>query len=191
MLFNMLGYMLISSFTPGPGNILALNTMVNYGWKKGRRLVLGIGIGYLVVQYMCTLAVYFLNAYLNNAMVYIKYLGAVYLIWFALHIALSKKYEQNNKKEASFTVGFFMQLVNVKIYFYCMTLLSAYIIPMMSDMTAVLLMGIFVVFIGCTATLTWAFLGIKLEKFYKAHFKVCNVILALFLVYCAVNIIWS
>ena len=117
MLFNMLGYMLISSFTPGPGNILALNTMVNYGWKKGRRLVLGIGIGYLVVQYICTLAVYFLSTYLNNAMVYIKYLGAVYLIWLALHIALSKKYEQNNKKEASFTVGFFMQLVNVKIYF--------------------------------------------------------------------------
>ena len=36
----MLGYMFVSSFTPGPGNILALNTMMNYGWKKGKQLIL-------------------------------------------------------------------------------------------------------------------------------------------------------
>lgn len=34
-------YMLVSSFTPGPGNILTLTSMTNYGWKKENRLFSG------------------------------------------------------------------------------------------------------------------------------------------------------
>ena len=33
---NFVLYCVINAFTPGPGNILALNTVTNYGWKKGR-----------------------------------------------------------------------------------------------------------------------------------------------------------
>ncbi|URZ04548.1 hypothetical protein CLAUR_046370 (plasmid) [Clostridium felsineum] len=40
--FMMLGYMVICSFTPGPGNILALNTTTQFGWRKGKRLIWGI-----------------------------------------------------------------------------------------------------------------------------------------------------
>ena len=31
---NFLIYCIVNAFTPGPGNILALNTVTNYGWKK-------------------------------------------------------------------------------------------------------------------------------------------------------------
>ena len=37
---SLLGYMLVCSFTPGPGNILALNTTSTYGWKRSRSLIL-------------------------------------------------------------------------------------------------------------------------------------------------------
>lgn len=37
---SLLGYMLACSFTPGPGNILALNTTSTYGWKRSRSLIL-------------------------------------------------------------------------------------------------------------------------------------------------------
>lgn len=190
-LMLMLGYMLVSSFTPGPGNILALNTMMNYGWKKGKQLIFGICLGYFTVQYICTAAVYFLSVYLENTMKYIKYAGAIYLVWLAIHIMLSKAESQSNNKKANFVTGFLMQLVNVKIYFYCTTLLSVYIVPYFESVFYIILMGLFVIFIGCGATFTWAFLGIKLQKFYTAHFKVCNIILGLFLFYCAYNIIGS
>lgn len=32
--WTMLGYMLVCSFTPGPGNILALNATTQFGWQK-------------------------------------------------------------------------------------------------------------------------------------------------------------
>ena len=45
---SLLGYMLVCSFTPGPGNILALNTTSTYGWKRSRSLILGICLGYAI-----------------------------------------------------------------------------------------------------------------------------------------------
>ena len=36
VLSNFLIYCVINAFTPGPGNILALNTVTNYGYKKGK-----------------------------------------------------------------------------------------------------------------------------------------------------------
>lgn len=44
VLVTMLGYMLVCSFTPGPGNILALNTTTQFGWQKGKRLIFVPGI---------------------------------------------------------------------------------------------------------------------------------------------------
>ena len=34
VLGNFFVYSLVNAFTPGPGNILALNTVTKYGWKK-------------------------------------------------------------------------------------------------------------------------------------------------------------
>lgn len=55
---NFFVYSVINAFTPGPGNILALNTVTNYGWKKGTPLFFGIFSGYYVVQMICAVFVY-------------------------------------------------------------------------------------------------------------------------------------
>ncbi len=44
---NFLIYSIINAITPGPGNILALNTVSNYGLKKGSPLFAGIFVQYL------------------------------------------------------------------------------------------------------------------------------------------------
>ena len=187
----MFGYMLVSSFTPGPGNILALNTTLKDGLKNSKYLLIGIGLGYLVVQYICTGAVLLFEAVLEGAMLYVKYIGAAYLVWLAVHIFLSRKDSPSQSGKSGFMSGFLMQLVNVKIYFYCTTLLSVYIVPNFTNGVVVLLMGLFVIFIGCTATFSWAVAGAKLQKLYFEHFKLCNTVMALFLLWCAMSMIWS
>lgn len=57
---NFLIFSIINAFTLGPGNILALNTVTNYGYRNGRPLFLGIFTGYYVVQILC--AVFVLSA---------------------------------------------------------------------------------------------------------------------------------
>ena len=58
VLSNFLIYCIINAFTPGPGNILALNTVTNYGYKKGKPLFFGIFAGYYVVQILCAIFVW-------------------------------------------------------------------------------------------------------------------------------------
>ena len=50
VLSNFLIYDVINAFTTGPGNILALNTVTNSGYTKGKSLFFGIFEGYSVVQ---------------------------------------------------------------------------------------------------------------------------------------------
>ena len=65
---NFLLYCLINAFTPGPGNILALNTVTNYGWRKGKKLFFGIFAGYYVVQIICALFVFGIGTFLPNVL---------------------------------------------------------------------------------------------------------------------------
>lgn len=57
-----LAYCAVNAFTPGPGNLLALNAAAAFGWQKGLPLFLGIFCGYFAVQAICALAVYALGS---------------------------------------------------------------------------------------------------------------------------------
>ena len=115
VLSNFLIYCIINAFTPGPGNILALNTVTNYGYKKGKPLFFGIFAGYYVVQILCAIFVYGVNSLLPNAMEVMKYIGAVYILWLAIHIAFSKPSTENAEQSASFLKGF--RLVSALVIF--------------------------------------------------------------------------
>ena len=106
VLSNFLIYCVINAFTPGPGNILALNTVTNYGYKKGKPLFFGIFAGYYVVQILCAIFVYGVNSLLPNVMEVMKYIGAAYILWLAIHIVFSKQSTENAEQSASFLKGF-------------------------------------------------------------------------------------
>ena len=124
---NFLLYCLINAFTPGPGNILALNTVTNYGWRKGKKLFFGIFAGYYVVQIICALFVFGIATFLPNVLDVMKYVGAAYILFLAIHIAVSKPTEDTKSKSASFIKGFMLQFVNVKIYLFGITALTGFI----------------------------------------------------------------
>ena len=111
VLSNFLIYCVINAFTPGPGNILALNTVTYYGYKKGKPLFFGIFAGYYVVQILCAIFVYGVNSLLPNVMEVMKYIGAAYILWLAIHIAFSKKTSENTEQSASFLKGFMLQFL--------------------------------------------------------------------------------
>ena len=184
VLSNFLIYCVINAFTPGPGNILALNTVTNYGYKKGKPLFFGIFAGYYVVQIICAIFVYGVNSLLPNVMEVMKYIGAAYILWLAIHIAFSKKTSENTEQSASFLKGFMLQFVNVKIYMFGVTALTGYVVEYMSSFPVLLFFELVVATIGTIATCTWIGLGVLIQKFYLRHFRVINIILALTLLEC-------
>ena len=184
VLSNFLIYCVINALTPGPGNILALNIVTNYGYKKGKTLFFGIFAGYYVVQILCAIFVYGVNSLLPNVMEVTKYIGAAYILWLAIHIVFSKPSTENAKQSASFLKGFMLQFVNMKIYMFGVTALTGYVVGYMSSFSALLFFELVIATIGTIATCTWIGLGVLIQKFYLRHFRVINIILALTLLEC-------
>ena len=186
---NFVLYFVINAFTPGPGNILALNTVTNYGWKKGRPLFFGIFTGYYVVQLICAVFVFGIAAFLPSVLGVMKYIGAAYILWLAIHIAISKPEKDDDSRSASYMKGFLLQFVNVKIYLFGMTALTGYITDYYTSLTALVIAELFIATLGSFATLTWIGMGALIQKFYLKHYRIINILLALTLVECIISIL--
>ncbi len=139
--------------------ILALNTVTNYGYKKGRPLYWGIFAGYYVVQVICAVFVFGVSTFLPDLLGIMKYIGAAYILWLAVHIALSKPTTDTVEKSASFLKGFLLQFVNVKIYLFGITALTGYVTEYSASLWVLLLFEIIIATIGTIATLTWIGMG--------------------------------
>ena len=186
---NFVLYCVINAFTPGPGNILALNTVTNYGWKKGKPLFFGIFTGYYVVQLICAVFVFGIAAFMPSVLGVMKYIGAAYILWLAIHIAISKPEKDDDSRSASYMKGFLLQFINVKIYLFGMTALTGYITDYHKSLTALVIAELFIATLGSFATLTWIGMGALIQKFYLKHYRIINILLALTLVECIISIL--
>ena len=182
VIFNFMIYAIINAFTPGPGNFLALNTVTNYGLKRGKPLFFGIFAGYYFVQTSCCVFVYALGSLLPQFLAVMKYIGAAYILWLAIHIAISKPGKTGDEKSASFWKGFALQFVNVKIYLFGITALTGFITDYSRAFPVLFLFEMIIATVGTIATATWIGLGMMIQKFYEKHFRVINIIMALTLV---------
>ena len=189
VLGNFFIYSVINAFTPGPGNILALNTVTNYGYKKGRPLYWGIFAGYYVVQVICAVFVFGVSTFLPDLLGIMKYIGAAYILWLAVHIALSKPITSTVEKSASFLKGFLLQFVNVKIYLFGITALTGYVTEYSAALWVLLLFEMIIATIGTIATLTWIGMGVLIQRAYQKYYRVINIILALTLSECVYSML--
>lgn len=186
---NFFLYSVINAFTPGPGNILALNTVAKYGWKKGKPLFFGIFTGYYVVQIICAVFIFGVSAFVPSVLGIMKYIGAAYILWLAIHIALSKPSADDEQKSASFMKGFLLQFVNVKIYLFGITALTGYVTDYSTALWVLLLFEIIIATIGTTATMTWVGAGVLIRNVYQKHFRIINILLAITLLECVYSML--
>ncbi len=191
VIFNFMIYAIINAFTPGPGNFLALNTVTNYGLKRGKPLFFGIFAGYYFVQTSCCVFVYALGSLLPQFLAVMKYIGAAYILWLAIHIAISKPGKAGDEKSASFWKGFALQFVNVKIYLFGITALTGFITDYSRAFPVLFLFEMIIATVGTIATATWIGLGMMIQKFYEKYFRIINIIMALTLLECIYSMLVS
>ena len=184
---NYLVFCFINAFTPGPGNLLALNTVTNYGIRKGRPLFLGIFTGYIAVQTICAFFVYAVGTVAPGVLNILKYVGAAYILWLAVHIAVSVPKEESDRQSASYVKGFLLQLVNVKVFLFGLTALTGFVVEYGQSLPFLLTFGSIVAGMGILATATWIGLGALIQKFYRKHYRILNIIMALTLLECIVS----
>jgi Putative threonine efflux protein len=184
-----LPYAFITAYTPGPNNILALNSISRKGLKKGWGTMLGIALGFLLVMILCAILSMELVQYVPKLSGVLKYLGAAYIIWLAVHILLSKPIEDKNSKKGDFLTSFFLQFMNVKIILYAITIYSGYILPYSASKLLLLTSVVFNTLVGMSGCLTWALAGQLLQKQFIKHYRIMNAVMAIVLLWSAIQLI--
>lgn len=188
IVLSYLPYALVTAFTPGPNNILSLYAISQNGWRKGKTVLFGITGGFLAVMILCALFCYELDKYLPTLSGILKYVGAVYIFWLAIHVARSKP-EKEESQQASFWKGLFLQFVNVKIYLYAITIYTGYVLPAGGTLTSLLLHAVSLTLIGMAGFFTWGAAGGFLQTFLARHYRPFNYLMAAILILCALSLL--
>lgn len=135
--------------------------------------------------------VFGVSAFLPGVLDVMKYIGAAYILWLAIHIAFSRPNGDSGEESASFWKGFMLQFVNVKIYLFGITVLTGYVTNYSTALWVLILFEVIIATIGTIATTAWIGAGVAIQKIYLQHYRSINIILALTLLECVYSILTS
>jgi cysteine/O-acetylserine efflux protein len=191
-LFPLLSFVLISTFTPGPSNIASASMGVLHGYKNTLGYQVGLAVGvFLVMLLIGWISTAFLRIFpiLEPAL---RYIGAGYILYLAFKILKANyMFNEEDGKPIGFYHGFMLQVLNPKLTFYAFTLFSAFLAPITQNVALLMLAAVLLSMTSFGATSVWALFGAAVKSYlHQPRVKaVVNGILALLLVYSAVNLV--
>ena len=180
-------YTVVTAFTPGPNNIVALYAVSQNGWRKGKDVLLGMAGGFLCVMFICALFCYELAKYLPSLTGTLKYVGAAYIVYLAIHVARSSP-DNSEGRQMTFWKGFLLQFFNVKIILYAITVYTGYVLPYESSLTSLFSHAINLTVIGMAGFITWGLAGGLFQDLLTQYYRPFNIVMGLILVYCAITL---
>ena len=190
------------SYTPGPANIYSFTLSLRYGFKRFLKVYTGLFTGFLSILFVSAFITYGFSFLSENISKLLKLVGGGYILWLAYHIYKSEPLyventnnEQTNKKQAdrsykypNFLNGLLLNLTNVKIMFFALSVFQIYLAPYYSGLSSYLLWCPLLALMGSSSTIVWALLGKGLTNAYNKHYKIFNTVMAFLLVLCVVEI---
>lgn len=184
-----LSYIIITSITPGPSNLLMMNEARRFGFKRSLPFNIGILSGFIILGIVTSLLTTSLYKWIPMIEPYFKVVGAVYLLYLAWKIAFSKGgKEEDLDNQSSFFSGLFLQILNVKSILYFLTALSTFVLPYSGSNITIFFFMCLTIVIGCVALLLWAVFGSAFKKLFSKYNKTINIVMCLLLVYSAITI---
>ena len=181
-------YVVVTTFTPGPNNILSMANAARDGYKGTLKFLGGIFAGFWLVMGLCGLLNVVLVSLLPQVRIWLVYLGAAYMVYLALHIALAKPRQDGESKADlnTFWAGFTLQFVNLKVILYGVTAFSVFISRLAPDPWLVALFAPALAGVGFLSTSSWALGGDVFRHFLNRYERWFNLAMAALLIYTAV-----
>lgn len=185
-----LSYVFVTTFTPGPNNIMSMTNANRDGFKKTIKFNFGVFAGFLVIMLACSYFNLLLFNLIPSIKIFMSIIGSTYMLYLAYKIYTSKSVEGegDNTHINSFLTGLIMQFVNVKVILYGITVFSSFIIPYYSNPASQVLFSLLLAFIGFVSTTCWALFGALFQKLLSKYRKAFNIIMSLLLIYSAIAI---
>ena len=175
-------YAFSTAITPGPNNLLTLNTVSRFGLKKSTGMLIGIISGIMIILSLTAVLSFVLSRYIPQLTVIAKNLGALYILYLSYKIFISKPIEADQKvSEPKFMTGMILQFLNVKIILYAITSLNSFVLPYTSDLFQIVLYALLLTGISVVSLCACGLLGVLLTDLMRRRYRLINTILALVL----------
>ena len=180
-------FMLVTSCSPGPNNIVASYSGFNFGLTKTIPHMCGVIFGFTALVIIMNFGLINIFKEFPILQEILKYTGSIFLIYFAYKIAFSKnKSEESSKNPVKFIETFFFQFLNPKAVIVSIIMVSTYV-ENGNNFLNYSIWVISVAFIfACFSIMFWTLLGKFLRKFAtnEKFIKIFNYVMSFFLVGC-------
>jgi cysteine/O-acetylserine efflux protein len=183
-----LSYVLVTTFTPGPNNIMSMSNASRFGLKRSMRFTFGVCVGFFLVvgsAIVFTIALYRAIPAIKPVM---AVLGAGYILWLAWKTFRSPPHDENAAGQSTFLSGVLLQFLNPKAILYGLTAAATFIVPYYHSAAVLVGFAAVLALVSLAATSSWALFGSVFERFMAKQYRVVNTVMALMLVYCAVSL---
>ena len=183
-------FMLGTSCSPGPNNIVASYSGFNFGVVKTFPHMLGVIFGFTSV--VCVLNFGLINIFKLYPLIQeiLKISGSIFLVYLAYKIAFSKNIKENKKENpVKFLETFFFQFLNPKGVIVAIIIVSTYV-ESGSNFVNYSFWVILVSFICALISITfWTFVGKFFRRFAtnEKFIKVFNYVMSFLLLACIVT----
>lgn len=184
-------YVFLTTFSPGPNNIMSMTNASKYGFKRSFPFNLGVFCGFFIVTCCCAVFSSLLYDFIPTITPFMLGIGATYILWLAWTIWRDKPHEGKKGILQTNTLlsGIVLQFINVKVILCGITILSSFVLPYYRDFVSILFFITILSLSSFVSTCCWALFGAAFERFFKRYGKTFNAVMALLLVYCAATMI--
>lgn len=186
-----LTFVFITTFTPGPNNITSSSMGVLYGYRKSLKYMSGIVTGFFGIMFLAGIISQTLYAIFPSLEAVMRIVGAIYIIWLAYKtLKSSYNFAEDSSPVLGFSNGVLLQALNPKAWIYGLTLYTTFLASITNNVVFLLISAIFLAGVAFCATSTWALSGAAIKHYLKNPKiqKAINIILAILLVYTAVDL---
>ncbi|MFG0885776.1 LysE family translocator [Vibrio furnissii] len=160
MMVSLLSAMALFAFvgavSPGPVNVMATYAGAQFGWRKASIHVLGASVAYVLVVFICGVALGEMSQGIPLLVPVMRWVGSLYLLYLAVRILLAKDLGLNSNPQmamkALFVQGSLIQLLNPKAWIFASSGVSLYVLNQVNTHSA---LGWF-----CSLSLVICFIGV-------------------------------
>ncbi len=191
LLPTLLLQILIVGYTPGPANIYSLAVSLRHGRKDSLVMWLGLLTGFSIAVTVMAVLTHFIGIVFGEYVVYLRYIGAAYILYLAYRIYNSQGLASEKNRECSFWSGMLVQMTNAKMLLFDLTVFSTFVLPYSHRLVDLLEVSAWLTLAGPGGNLVWLMAGTYLKKFFVRYGRQVDVVSAVALFFCAVYIIFG
>ncbi len=167
-LIAMFIYAFSMAITPGPNNLIALSTGVNYGFKRAMPFTFGVVIGFNMLLATVGFGIGTVAAESKTFLEMLGYAGITFMCYMAYKIATAPtKIDTVSSKEAGFIHGVMFQWINPKAWTACLGGIGAFnLAGNIQGLLSYIAISFGVVLFSVAL---WAYMGSKITRFLETE----------------------